>query len=107
MSDTNGANFVAGFMVGVLAGAGLALLFAPQSGEETRQKISDQGFELKGQAQEMSGKARDRAEDLTARGRTALNERVTRLGEAVSDGEKTGDKKVKELGAKFDEARAG
>ena len=107
MSNKNGIDFLTGFMLGVLAGTGLALLFAPQAGEETRQKIKDQGFEMKGRAQEMSSKARDRAEELTARGRTVLNEQVTRLGEAVSEGEKAGDKTVKELETRLDEARAG
>ena len=107
MSNNNGTGLLAGFLLGVLAGTGLALLFAPQTGEETRQKITEQRVELKGRAQEMSSKARDRAEELTARGRSVLNERVTRLGEAVTEGEKAGDKTVKELETRLDEARAG
>jgi gas vesicle protein len=59
MSDNDGADFLAGFVVGALASAALALLFAPQTGKQTRQKIKEQSFELKGRAREMSSKARE------------------------------------------------
>ena len=107
MSENNGTDFLAGFMLGALAGTALALLFAPQTGEETRQKIKEQSFELKGRAREIPSKAREQAEELTARGRLVLDERVAQLEEAVTEGKKVGDKKVKELQVKFDEARAG
>ena len=35
----NGRSFAAGLVLGALIGAGLALLFAPQSGEDTRRLI--------------------------------------------------------------------
>jgi len=38
----NGAlNFMLAFTVGGIVGAGIALLFAPQSGEKTRKRILD------------------------------------------------------------------
>lgn len=46
------------FVVGLAVGAGIALLFAPQSGEETRRQ-------LKRQARRVSSAARDAAEDLS------------------------------------------
>lgn len=107
MSDTNGTDFLAGFLLGALAGTALALLFAPQPGEQTRQKIKEQSFELKGRAREMSSKAREQAEELVARGRIVLNRRIAHLEEAVAEGKRAGDKGVKELQAKLDEARAG
>ena len=42
MSQNNeGAAFFAGLVIGGLIGAALALLLAPQSGEETRAQIRD------------------------------------------------------------------
>lgn len=41
MSKNNAVNVILAFTVGGLAGAGLALLFAPQSGQKTRRKIMD------------------------------------------------------------------
>jgi gas vesicle protein len=53
MSSQNGsAPFFAGLVVGSLAGAGLALLLAPQSGEETRGQISAKSLGLKDGAME-------------------------------------------------------
>ena len=43
-------SFMAGFLIGGLAGAVTALLLAPQSGEETRKYISEKGVELKDKA---------------------------------------------------------
>lgn len=79
MSDNNdfGA-FFAGLIVGGLVGAAVALLMAPQSGEETRTLIRDRGIELKDRAVEYSQDARARAaaalEEARARADQALEE---------------------------------
>ena len=39
--DNNNATILISFLVGGIVGAGLALLFAPQSGRKTRGKIVD------------------------------------------------------------------
>ena len=41
MSKNTAANVIVAFTLGGLAGAGLALLFAPQSGQRTRRKIME------------------------------------------------------------------
>lgn len=45
--DSDFGAFLAGFVLGGLAGAFTALLLAPQSGEETRTQIRDKSIELK------------------------------------------------------------
>lgn len=42
--------FVAGFIVGALAGAAIALLFAPVTGDEMRSQLRERGIELKDRA---------------------------------------------------------
>ena len=42
-------NFLTGMLLGGVAGAVTALLFAPQSGEETRQQIQQKAAELRDQ----------------------------------------------------------
>ena len=42
--------FLVGFVVGGLTGAVVALLFAPQSGDETRALIKDKSIELRDKA---------------------------------------------------------
>jgi gas vesicle protein len=64
MSDSNdfGA-FLVGFIVGGLTGAAVSLLFAPQSGEETRTLIHDKAIELRDRAAETVEEARQHAEE--------------------------------------------
>jgi gas vesicle protein len=68
--------FLVGFIVGGLTGAVAALLFAPQSGEETRAVIKERSIELRDrasaeaedawkQAEAAAIDARHRAEELT------------------------------------------
>jgi gas vesicle protein len=55
MSDENSSQVgvvVTAFAVGALVGAGIALLYAPQSGKETRKLLADKGRELKGRARD-------------------------------------------------------
>jgi len=62
MSENNSypvGGFLAVFAVGALAGAGIALLYAPRSGEETRNLIAAKGRELKGKATDAIGDARE------------------------------------------------
>jgi len=64
MSDSNdfGA-FLIGFIVGGLTGAAVSLLFAPQSGEQTRELIHDKAIELRDRAAETVEEARLHAEE--------------------------------------------
>ena len=70
------AAFGAGVAVGALLGAGLALLFAPQSGEETRTLIRTG-------ARRLPARARDSWEDLGDELRMALRRRSKTLGRKV------------------------
>ncbi|HET7144814.1 MAG TPA: YtxH domain-containing protein [Anaerolineales bacterium] len=54
--------FLVGFVVGGLTGAVVALLFAPQTGEETRALIKDKSIELRDKAQLTAEEAYARAE---------------------------------------------
>jgi len=45
-------DFLAGVFVGALIGAALGLLFAPESGEETRERVIEQARKLKEAASE-------------------------------------------------------
>jgi gas vesicle protein len=50
-------SFLVGFVVGGLTGAVVALLFAPQSGEETRTVIKEKGIELRDKASQTAEEA--------------------------------------------------
>lgn len=47
MLENKGDNFIAGLMIGGLIGVSVALLLAPQAGEETRAEIKNKSMELK------------------------------------------------------------
>ena len=56
--------FLVGFIVGGLSGAVVALLFAPQTGEETRALIKDKSIELRDKAQVSAEEAMARADEM-------------------------------------------
>jgi gas vesicle protein len=62
MADKSyGAEFFAGFVVGSLVGAAVAILLVPQSGEETRALIREKGVVIQERSAEMGGAAAERA----------------------------------------------
>lgn len=89
MSDNNSdfGAFLAGFMMGGLVGAAVALLMAPQSGEETRTLIREKSIELKDKAAETAEEARHRAEkaleDARVRAESAYQEVRVRADEVA------------------------
>jgi gas vesicle protein len=60
--------FLAGLAIGALVGAGVALLFAPQSGADTRRAVSRR-------AKHLAREARDRYEEIREKVRRARRER--------------------------------
>jgi gas vesicle protein len=66
--------FAIGFLVGGLTAAVVALLFAPQSGEETRALIKEKSIELRDQAQQTAEEAMARAEAIAKEARTRGDE---------------------------------
>lgn len=66
--------FLVGFIVGGLTGAVVALLFAPQSGEETRAVIKERSIELRDKAADEAEAAWKRAEEAALEARTKAEE---------------------------------
>jgi gas vesicle protein len=70
MSDNNESTrvggYLAAFAIGALIGTGVALLYAPRSGKETRELLAKKGRELKGKAAEALDDAKDFVESKKA-----------------------------------------
>jgi gas vesicle protein len=79
--------FLAGLVVGGLAGAGTALLLAPESGKKTRADIQQKGIELRDQAAETvegaMADARVKAREIAAPVRKQAEEIKQRTEEIV------------------------
>ena len=66
------ADTFANFFVGVGIGVGIALLFAPQSGEETRGQIKDKADASKDYLKRRGSELRDTASDMIERGKEVI-----------------------------------
>ena len=74
------------FMVGLGIGALVGILFAPKSGEETREFLSKKAEEGKEYAQRKARELRERAEDLLERSKEVARTQKDSIGAAVEAG---------------------
>ncbi|MGH7264701.1 MAG: YtxH domain-containing protein [Candidatus Rokuibacteriota bacterium] len=83
--------------VGAIIGAGVALLLAPKTGEETREILRDKGTDFARRAQERGsefarrahetvGEAQVRAQEYVGRGREVMEEKSAQLRAAFEAG---------------------
>lgn len=74
-NEGNGGDVLLAFILGAAAGAAVALLFAPASGEETRTFLSDRARE-----------GREKAAEAARQGREILNRQRDNLTSAIEKG---------------------
>lgn len=91
--DVNGRNsgptFLIGFIAGSMLGAGLALLFAPRPGDETRREVAERAQRVKEKAREGLGSASDRVTQFAERGKAIYQtaaEKAREAAQAVREG---------------------
>jgi gas vesicle protein len=85
MADNVGSK-VSYFLVGVGIGALLGVLFAPKSGEETRDYLAKRADEGKEYAQKRAKELRERADELIERGKDVAARKRDSLAAAVEAG---------------------
>lgn len=85
MADNSGAK-VSYFIVGLGMGALVGILFAPKSGEETRDYLSKRADEGREYAQRKARELRERADDLIERGKETVAQQKESVSAAVDAG---------------------
>ena len=83
--DRDRSSFLTGLVIGAAVGAGLALLFAPASGEETRRIVRKRGRALARDAREGVDALRAGAGRTLREKKEALRERLTQGLDALGE----------------------
>jgi len=81
--DNDDLLFLAGLVVGAVAGGLAAALLTPQSGTETREQVVERGLELKGRAEDAVQRAQLVANEAVAKVQTTAQELI---GQRPADG---------------------
>jgi gas vesicle protein len=84
MSDNTGSKMFFSFLTGAALGAGLALLFAPQSGKETRKQIKDLSdklsSEVRDEAEKIGSKVKYEVDKIGEKAKTIIGEAKETFG---------------------------
>ena len=86
MSENNAGSKVSFFLVGLGIGALVGILFAPKSGEETREFLAQKADEGREYAQRKARELRERAEDILERSKTVAVRQKETISAAVDAG---------------------
>jgi gas vesicle protein len=76
--DGGAGNILLAFILGAVGGAALALLYAPASGRETRERLAEKAEEARARAADAAAKGRD----VLTQGRETLTTAIERGREA-------------------------
>ncbi|MEN8171564.1 MAG: YtxH domain-containing protein [Chloroflexota bacterium] len=98
--------FLSGFVLGGLVGAAVALLLAPQSGEETRTYIRDKGIELKDYAETSATEIRTQAETKYAEAQEKASQYAQQAQTKAGELKQRGQVVLDEGKSKFEEQKA-
>lgn len=85
MADNVGSK-ISYFLVGLGVGAMVGVLFAPKSGEETRELLNKKADEGRDYAQKKARELRERADELIERGRDVASRKKDSISAAVDAG---------------------
>lgn len=94
------------FVLGALVGAGLALLFAPQSGDETQEQIRTRARELRDEAETRVRTAQRRLEERLEEARQDVRGRIDTVKDAVDSGRQAAREARSDLEHRLEKSKA-
>jgi gas vesicle protein len=99
--SSGGGGFVTGLLLGLLAGATLAMISAPQSGEDTRDILRAKAREAADRARDTAGDVSEtltgQTNELLERGRLIVERARARVDESVAEGMEAAEQTRNEL----------
>jgi gas vesicle protein len=95
-NNDSGGGFLSGFFIGLIAGSVVALLTAPQSGEQTRQMIGEKSLELREKAAESIDEVLLQGERALASARETTEHTIERTKRQISQLEARGETMLEE-----------
>jgi gas vesicle protein len=84
------------FLLGLGMGVGIGLLFAPRSGEETRDMLMSKADEGKDYLKRQSDELKGSANDIVDKGREAINRQRDSISDAIEAGKQAYREKVEQ-----------
>lgn len=95
------------FLLGVAVGAGIALLYAPQSGAETRAELRRGARRARRKARVFAEDVRDSADDLVRTTRTVARDAVREVRDSAREAREKLEQRLARHGAAIDEDAEG
>ena len=103
--DTGGGQ-LGSFVLGALVGAGLAFLFAPQSGEETQEELRERARQLREGAESRMRDAQKQLEERLDGAREGVQSRISEVKDAVDAGRQAAVEARSELEGRLQRSKA-
>lgn len=97
-SGRSTGSIILAFFIGGLVGAGVALLIAPQSGKEIRQKIKELADEAKEKATKYAEEVKSKVTSAVGKGKELVEEKKSLITTAVEAGKGAYVKEKEKLG---------
>jgi gas vesicle protein len=101
-----GGSGVGPFLIGALLGAGVALLLAPRSGEETQQEIRRKAAQLRDVAEDKVRSVQRQIEERFEQAREGVIDRLDHVREAVDSGRAAAHDARGDLEGRIDRTKA-
>ncbi|MEZ5290267.1 MAG: YtxH domain-containing protein [Vicinamibacterales bacterium] len=88
--DTNGGSVMLAFLLGTVTGAAVALLFAPATGEETREYLGRKARDSRDRARDTARDVADQGREFYQRQRDSVTTAIERGREAFQQAREEG-----------------